>query len=480
MSITKTALAVATLFGLASAQNALAVNCVNIGTPLVVEGNKTTDICLKTSAGGTGRRFSFSLSGTGVWIFDGSLTLAAPTTSLQSIAVTSDTAPQEQHYTLRTSGLPITGTSSSANYGTFSFCYKPVLNETCPTTQTVQLRVDPIVVPDVTSINYSQEGQTNVTVRLGDLTDNPTVNAQVNATCTQANGATVSVSPASLNTNASGVTPAFTINATNLTAFAATGNAPSGICTFSTAGGTKNATVNIQGRRIAPTVTVNPQTTNLPPGSTSNTRSITVTVKNGTELISNAPINVSCQAFDGAAVAPTSALLSTTASGTASINVTSTSMVSPPNGQTPSTKCTFALAALNAPTSILTGVRLWPAVALNPSSIIHAGERPITVSLGNNYAYPDFEIQASCSSARPDVPVSVTPASKRTNTAGQATFTLSALQLGYADANLSALPNAQCTFKLVPGGSDSTLFLPSLNACTNPALSPLPAACGNP
>lgn len=462
------------LFTSAFAQQA---TCVAYGTDLVVEGNTTSDICLKTVNGNTPRRFSHQLFGSGTWQFDNGDTIPAPTTGNLSLNVTNGVNGTEQHYALKTAGLPITGpTPSTANYGQFVFCYKPALNEVCMTpefTQRVRLRVDPIVRLDVAG-PITTSGTTPVVATLGALTASPTVGAVVNATCTQANGAVVSVSPSSRTTDATGSTQPFTITTSNLVVYASSGNAPSGTCTFSTAAGSKSATIAIQGQRLSPTVSSDPFSVSLPTGSTSHTRRFTVSTSPSAP---NASIAAVCTGSDGGVVSPASATLTTNASGVATLDVTTSSMVVIAPSPAPKVQCAFTLGSLQPATSTIVGVQLFRTVELTPNVITGPGLIPITANISR--AYPGFRIYASCSSSRPDVPVSVTPANAETDTQGRVAFTVSALQLGFADPNLAANPNARCDFHLVAGFA-TTIFPPFSNACTSSLLSPLPAVCGNP
>jgi hypothetical protein len=464
------------------------VACAPPGTDLIVEGNKTSQICLRTLLGGAPepRTFSYQLFGSGTWRFDSNPQVTAPSNG--SLASTVATNVSEQRYMLTTSGLPITGpTPSSTNYGNFIFCYKPDINVTCvsQSLQVIRLRVDPIVRPSVSTI--SQDGQTPVTVTLGAAGDNATANAVVNASCTPAtNGATVTVSPSSRTTNASGVTPAFTIEASNLTVYASSGSAPSSVCTFSTAAGSKSAIVTIQGRRLAPFVSVNPTFTQLPNGSTS--YSHTVTVSTASPAAVNARIEAVCQGFDNGVVEPpTSTTLTTDAFGMATHTMSVSKMVAINPAPPPTARCTYTLGTVvNPPTSTIRGEQLTRLVSLSPSSINTPGSHTIVASI--SHPFSGFSIQASCSSSRPDVPVSLSPNCTnpdvpecKTNAMGTVAFTVSAPQLGFADPNTSANPNANCTFQLVPGGDVSTLTLPFTNVCAGTtSASPLPAACGNP
>ena len=153
----------------------------------------------------------------------------------------------------------------------------------------------------------------------------------------------------------------------------------------------------------------------------------------------------------------------------------------------PTARCTYTLGTVvNPPTSTIRGEQLTRLVSLSPSSINTPGSHTIVASI--SHPFSGFSIQASCSSSRPDVPVSLSPNCTnpdvpecKTNAMGTVAFTVSAPQLGFADPNTSANPNANCTFQLVPGGDVSTLTLPFTNVCAGTtSASPLPAACGNP
>jgi hypothetical protein len=474
---TKTAAAAAIWFGLFLRWTAQAqlVQCVAYGTDLVVEGNTTASICLKTVAGGTPRTFSYQLFGSGAWKFDTANTVSAP--SGGTLTVTNGVSGTEQLYSLTTSGLAITGpTPSSANYGQFVFCYRPDLNVTCmPSqfTQRVRLRVDPIVRLSESG-PITQNGTTSVIATLGEVGANPTVGAVVNASCTTANGATISVSPASRTTTSNGSTQPFTITTSNLIVYGGSGNPPSGTCTFNTAAGSKSASINVQGQRISTVLSASPPSAALPTGSSSHTQQVTVSTN---PVVPNAPVNVTCAGLDGGTGTPATASLTTNASGTATLNMTANNMVVVNPTTAPKWRCTFALGTFQA-TSTIVGVQLTRGITLTPNVITGPGTATIVATV--SHPYPGFSVSASCTSSRPDVPVSVSPELATTNTQGRTTFTVSAPQLGFADADTAANPNPVCSFQLLPGGVVSRIYLPYSNACTATSMLPMPAACGNP
>jgi hypothetical protein len=486
---TRTAAAAGILLGASFNLPAIAqsATCTPIGTDFIVEGNRTSPVCLRTLAEGqpASRKFSYRLFGSGTWKFDNNPPVNAPLIGGVLLAP-SPAADLTHQYSLTTSGLPITGSTPSAtNYGTFSFCYTAGTTNMCGPSQVVRIRVDPDVRPSISTI--TQDGDTPVTVTLGAVGDNPTANAKVDVSCTTpTSGATVTVIPTNQTTNASGTTPPFIVRTAGFTVYASSGNAPTSVCTFKTAAGSKSANVNITGHRLSPTLAVNPTFTQLPEGSTSYSR--TVSVSTSSPIAPNAPIQVTCEGFDNGVVnPPVSTTLTTDAFGVATHTMSVSNMVAINPAPPPTARCTYALGTIvNTPTSIIRGEQLTRYVALNPASITSPGSTPVVASISHRFS--GFAIQASCSSSRPDVPVSLSPNCTnpnvpqcKTSAAGAVAFTITAPQLGFADPNTAANPNANCTFQLVPGGDVSTITLPYTNACTGTTSpSPLPAICGNP
>lgn len=213
----------------------------------------------------------------------------------------------------------------------------------------------------------------------------------------------------------------------------------------------------------------------------------TVTVSTSSPIAPNAPIKVTCQGFGNGDVDPVSTTLTTDALGVATHTMSVSNMVAINPAPPPTATCTYALGTIiNTPTSTIRGEQITRYVALNPASISSAGSTPVVASISHRFA--GFEIQTSCTSSRPDVPVSISPNCANSNVPqcktsanGTVAFTITAPQLGFADPNTAANPNANCTFQLVPGGDVSTITLPYTNACTGTTSpSPLPAICGNP
>ena len=81
------------------ATNAFATNCVSYGTDLVVDGNKSVDICLRTTAGGEPRTFSYQLFGaSSTWKFDSAAAVNSPTSTSGTLSTTNGVSGTEQHY----------------------------------------------------------------------------------------------------------------------------------------------------------------------------------------------------------------------------------------------------------------------------------------------------------------------------------------------------------------------------------------------
>ncbi|MDC8012029.1 hypothetical protein [Tahibacter soli] len=266
----KTASAAGALLGLALASNAAAqTSCTPTTAPTTeVEGNKTSAICLETVAGGNPRTFSYQFFGSSYsWQLEGFGSTTPPSSG--SIGVTNGVSGTRQPYTLTTSGLPITGaTPSSTRYVQFTFCYLDFLNITCdPTPQQIKFKVDPIVrlAPSAT---IGVDGDTFVTATLGEEGDNPTPNAEIEATCTVptpvGGPTTVTVTPSSLFTNSNGSAGPFKITATNLRVYALSGDDPKSDCTFRTKAGTKSAKIGVRGQRIYSQIAVTPTSANPP------------------------------------------------------------------------------------------------------------------------------------------------------------------------------------------------------------------------
>ncbi|HWU53729.1 MAG TPA: hypothetical protein VN153_13055 [Tahibacter sp.] len=465
------------------ATNAFATNCVNYGTDLVVDGNKSVDICLRTTAGGEPRTFSYQLFGaSSTWKFDSAAAVNSPTSTSGTLTTTNGVSGTEQHYTLVTTGIPITGaTPSATHYGRFLFCYKPALNVMCMDstqfTQTVRLKVDPIVRLSQTA-TIQTNTTTPISATLGDAGDNPTVGARVDASCTAANNAVVTVAPAFLNTGSSGSTANFTITTNNLIVYAPSGAAPSGSCLFKTAAGTKSATVTVQGQRLAPVLSVSPNIAHLGGGSTSHTQTFEFSTS---PAAPNVPVAVACTG----SASPGTGSLTTDSLGKATFTTTASNMVSVHPASRPVTSCSFTLGSLTPVSASIYGVQLSPSLTLSPNSVTGTGTTPIQASLitalGNTNAFPGFTINANCTTTRSDIVVSVTPLSAATNAQGRATFEIKSPLLGFADPGTVTQPPAKCTIQLGSSGTVHTLYMPYSNVCsTGSPYLPLPAACGNP
>ncbi|MEO8672912.1 MAG: hypothetical protein ABI411_16455, partial [Tahibacter sp.] len=383
---------------------------------------------------------------------------------------------------LTTTGMAMTGAAgSSTQYVEFTFCSVP-LNELCETTPSrYRFVVDPLLS------NATAEITTNTTTPVTVELSSVTVNAVIAATCAQRNGATITASPATRNTDSQGKA-AFTITTNNLVKIAPSGTAPEGECVFNTVAGSHTTKVDVRGTLISPSIALSPQTPVQVPNSGSTTIDQTVVVSTSSPVTAGATIDASCIANNSAAVSlengppAVSATASkiTVANGTASFQVKATKLVALVPAGTPSVQCQFnihnfsTIATYNA-----VGKQINPSVALNSTLIQVPGVSSLTATMSP--AYPGFTITPSCTISNLPA-ISVVPTTTPTDTQGRQVFQVSAPQLVIVNPSVATLPSAFCTFKVTGANNIAVLNFSTGNVCafTPGVSSPRPAQCGDP
>ncbi len=355
-----------------------------------INGNRTVTITLPFNTNNMGiDHYQFSVAGSG---YTWTLTNVGMGQGSAQSGSTIPLSGQDLSLSVTTAGLPVTGSAATTSqYIDFVPCTRSP-NVQCFSQNAKRYRF--VVDPNVTvtpSATITTDGSGVRTVQLESLVAPP--NSAVTAACVKDAGAptatTIAVSPATRNTDSNGRAD-FTVTTSGLRLIAASGNAPSGRCTFRAhASSAKTAVVEVLGQRINPTLDVSPSSVSVPTsGVTFVERDVTVDTR--PSAYGNVTIDASCTAeapatvgLDGAAQgsAHTGSKV-TIANGEVTFRVRAENLVTVPPTGSPHVRCTFKVRELAATYEYyVSGRQVSPSVSLSTGQITQTGTTSLTATM---------------------------------------------------------------------------------------------------